>query len=85
MTNRGVGAIRDLSVAAEVPAGWTAAPATPARRARLATDATLETTWQIGVPADTPRAATRSTSQPPTGGAPGNAPPPPPARSSPWS
>ncbi|GAA4970949.1 NPCBM/NEW2 domain-containing protein [Nonomuraea thailandensis] len=54
VTNRGVGAIRDLSVAAEVPAGWTAAPATPARRARLATDATLETTWQIGVPADTP-------------------------------
>ncbi|MEV0999305.1 NPCBM/NEW2 domain-containing protein [Nonomuraea sp. NPDC050202] len=54
VTNRGVGTIRDLSVAADVPEGWTATPAAPARRARLSTDATLETAWRVGVPAGTP-------------------------------
>ncbi|MFC5828156.1 NPCBM/NEW2 domain-containing protein [Nonomuraea insulae] len=54
VTNRGVGTIRDLAVAARVPEGWTATPTTGHRRARLATDATLETTWTIAVPAGTP-------------------------------
>ncbi|WP_345565975.1 NPCBM/NEW2 domain-containing protein [Nonomuraea rosea] len=69
VTNRGAGAIHDLDVSTKVPAGWTATPTeivTSAatggggavvgghRRERLATDATLETTWAIGVPADTP-------------------------------
>ncbi|MEV0614344.1 NPCBM/NEW2 domain-containing protein [Nonomuraea sp. NPDC050404] len=54
VTNRGVGAIREVSVSAGVPDGWTATATTERRRARLATDATLETTWRIGVPADTP-------------------------------
>lgn len=54
VTNRGVGAVRDLSVAADVPEGWTVTPAAEPRRARLATDATLESTWQVGVPAGTP-------------------------------
>ncbi|WP_169789034.1 NPCBM/NEW2 domain-containing protein [Nonomuraea candida] len=54
VTNRGVGAIRDLSVSARVPDGWTATATTERRRARLGTDATLETAWRIGVPAATP-------------------------------
>ncbi|GAA3828650.1 NPCBM/NEW2 domain-containing protein [Sphaerisporangium flaviroseum] len=53
VTNRGVDAIRDLSVSAQAPAGWTVTPTTPRHRARLATDATLRTTWTIGVPEDT--------------------------------
>ncbi|MEV0819625.1 NPCBM/NEW2 domain-containing protein [Nonomuraea rubra] len=54
VTNRGVGTIRDVAVTADAPEGWTATPATPARRSRLATDATLETAWRIDVPASTP-------------------------------
>ncbi|WP_344489772.1 NPCBM/NEW2 domain-containing protein [Nonomuraea monospora] len=54
VTNRGVGAIRDVSVAANVPEGWTATPTPSPERARLATDATLRTTWRLDVPAGTP-------------------------------
>ncbi|MFC4116932.1 NPCBM/NEW2 domain-containing protein [Nonomuraea zeae] len=54
VTNRGAGALRDLAVSANVPAGWSATPTTAQRRERLATDATLETAWTIGVPANTP-------------------------------
>ena len=53
VTNRGVGAIHDVRVGVAAPAGWTVAASTSARSRILTTDATLRTTWSVGVPAGT--------------------------------
>ena len=52
VTNRGVGAIRDLRVKVTGPAGWTVTAPSGGQGRPLAPDATLTTAWQVGVPAD---------------------------------
>jgi alpha-galactosidase len=54
VTNRGAGALHDVRVSVEAPAGWAVTATTPPRRHRLATDAALDTTWEVRVPDGTP-------------------------------
>jgi alpha-galactosidase len=50
VTNRGVGAIRDVRLSVTAPAGWTVTAATADRSPWLVTDASLRTRWALGVP-----------------------------------
>jgi alpha-galactosidase len=54
VTNRGARAIRDVRAGVTAPAGWTVVAATGTRDRLLATDAALDTSWAVTVPADTP-------------------------------
>ena len=53
VTNRGVGEIKDVTVTVTAPAGWTVTASDASTSGRLATDATLGTTWAVTAPADT--------------------------------
>jgi alpha-galactosidase len=53
VTNRGVGAVAKLTVGVQAPAGWTVTASTSTKARRLATDASLQTTWTVEVPAGT--------------------------------
>ncbi|MBE1488455.1 NPCBM/NEW2 domain-containing protein [Plantactinospora soyae] len=50
VTNRGVGALRDLRVTARAPEGWTVTATSSDSRRSLATNASLPTTWTVTVP-----------------------------------
>jgi alpha-galactosidase len=50
VTNRGADAIKNLTVSVRAPAGWTATASASSSSRRLHTDATLRTTWTVGVP-----------------------------------
>ena len=54
VTNRGAVAIRDVRAGVTAPAGWTVTASTGTRSRLLATDATLDTSWAVTVPPDTP-------------------------------
>ncbi|GAA0927653.1 NPCBM/NEW2 domain-containing protein [Virgisporangium aurantiacum] len=54
VTNHGLGTIRDVRVAATAPAGWTVTASSSTTRRSLATNASLQTTWQIRAPEGTP-------------------------------
>jgi alpha-galactosidase len=52
MTNRGADPVRDVTVRSEAPPGWQITATSTPTRPRLATDATLTTTWAVSVPED---------------------------------
>ncbi|WP_199853051.1 NPCBM/NEW2 domain-containing protein [Plantactinospora sp. BC1] len=54
VTNRGVGALRDVRVTVSTPEGWRAAEMSDPARRRLGTDASFETTWALQIPEETP-------------------------------
>jgi alpha-galactosidase len=54
VTNRGAGTIRDVEVSAQAPEGWAVTATTPATRRKLATNASMATTWTVTAPAGTP-------------------------------
>ncbi|MFY1669804.1 NPCBM/NEW2 domain-containing protein [Plantactinospora sp. WMMB334] len=54
VTNRGVGALRDVRVTVSAPEGWTVDATGDTRRRSLGSNATLETTWTVRVPERTP-------------------------------
>jgi len=51
VTNRGVGTAAQVNLTAQAPEGWTITAATGASGESLATDASLESTWNVAVPA----------------------------------
>ncbi len=53
VTNRGVGAANQLALSVQAPAGWTVTASTASNSDTLATDASLDTTWSVVVPAGT--------------------------------
>ena len=54
VTNRGAGSLRNVSVRASVPPGWTVTATAPPVLGKLPTDASFETAWTVTAPAGTP-------------------------------
>jgi alpha-galactosidase len=53
VTNRGEGALRNVRVTAQAPAGWTVTASSATRAKRLPTDRSLSTAWTVQVPEGT--------------------------------
>ncbi|MDX6354120.1 MAG: beta-glucosidase [Streptomyces sp.] len=56
-TNGGTAAVQNVSVALDVPAGWTATPTDPATFAEVGAGQQATTTWAVDIPAGTDPAA----------------------------